>query len=160
MKKSSSGNGRVDHGKATLDPRTAAASRRTVGEMMSPDPITVREDDPMDVAVRVMEENDVSGMPVVDRQGQLVGVISQSDVVRARAVEHLWKRWPGLKVRHLMHSPALTADPEMAMDEAAALMENAHVHRLVVVGEDQLTPIGVLSMTDLVRSLAVRPTDG
>jgi len=46
------------------------------------------------------------------------------------------------------------------MEEAAQLMERAHVHRLVVVGDDQLTPIGIISTTDLVRALAHRPTDG
>ena len=101
-----------------------------------------------------------TSLPVVDRDGVLVGVISQTDIVRARAVAHLWHRWPGLRVRHLMHAPALTADRAMNMEEAAQLMERAHVHRLIVVDDDQLTPIGIISTTDLVRSLAHRPTDG
>ncbi len=90
----------------------------------------------------------------------LLGVISQADIVRARAVENLWRRWPGLRVRHLMHAPALTADRSMTMAEAAQLMERTHVHRLVVVDDDQLRPIGLISTTDLVRALARRPTDG
>ena len=87
-------------------------------------------------------------------------MISQTDIVRARAVGHLWHRWPGLRVRHLMHSPALTADRSMSLEEAAQMMERAHVHRLVVVDDDQTTPVGVISTTDLVRALARRPTDG
>jgi CBS domain-containing protein len=160
MTRTTSGNGRILRDQGDLDPGIAAAARRTVGEMMSVDPITVREDASIDTAVRLLEENDVTGLPVIDHEGLLVGVVSQSDIVRARAVAQLWSRWPGLKVRHLMHAPALTADPAMTMDEAATLMENARVHRLIVVGEDQATPIGVLSMTDLVRALAARPTDG
>ena len=132
----------------------------TVGELMTPDPIVIDESALLDDAVRLLEENEISGLPVVDRDGVLVGVISHSDVIRARAVAHLWHRWPGLRVRHLMHAPALTADRSMNMEEAAQLMERAHVHRLVVVGDDQLTPIGIISTTDLVRSLAHRPTDG
>jgi CBS domain-containing protein len=143
-----------------LDPQIAAGAMASVADLMTPDPITVDESAPVDVAVRLLEENEISGLPVVDREGLLVGVISQSDIVRARAVGHLWHRWPGLRVRHLMHSPALTADRAMTMEEAAQLMERAHVHRLVVVDEDQLTPIGVISTTDLVRALARRPTDG
>jgi CBS domain-containing protein len=143
-----------------MDPQVAAGAAATVADLMTPDPITVDESAPVDDAVRLLEENEVSGLPVVDRDGLLVGVISQSDIVRARAVGHLWHRWPGLRVRHLMHSPALTADRSMSMEEVAQLMEHAHVHRLVVVGEDQLTPIGVVSTTDLVRALARRPTDG
>jgi CBS domain-containing protein len=97
---------------------------------------------------------------VIDSDGLLVGVLSQSDIVRARSVDHLWHRWSQLRVRHLMHSPALTADRAMSMEEAAQLMERAHVHRLVIVDEDQLKPVGVISTTDLVRALARRPTDG
>ena len=137
-----------------------AAGVATVAELMTPDPVLVNEGAALDEAVRLLEENEISGLPVVDGDGLLVGVLSQTDIVRARAVEHLWKRWPGLRVRHLMHAPALTADLDMSMEEAAQLMERAHVHRLVVVDDDQLRPVGVISTTDLVRALAHRPTDG
>ena len=132
----------------------------TVGDLMTPDPIVIADGASLDDAVRLLEENEISGVPVVDADGLLVGVLSQTDIIRARAVAHLWQRWPGLRVRHLMHSPALTADRRMAMEEAAQIMERAHVHRLIVVDEDQLKPIGVISTTDLVRALAHRPTDG
>ena len=131
----------------------------TVGQLMTPGPIVVGADAPAESAVRLLEEHEISGLPVIDGDGLLVGVISESDVVRARATEHLWSRWPGLRVRHLMHAPVLTADAGMSVEEAAALMERAHVHRLVVVGDDQLRPIGVLSTSDLVRTLAHLPTD-
>ena len=132
----------------------------TVAELMTPDPIVIHDTASVDEAIRLLEENEISGLPVVDADGLLLGVISQTDIVRARAVGHLWQRWPGLRVRHLMHSPALTADAAMSLQEAAQVMEHAHVHRLVVVGDDQVTPVGVVSTTDLVRALARRPTDG
>jgi len=53
----------------------------------------------------------------------------------------------------VMHSPALTADASMNIEEAATVMEQAHVHRLVVLGPDQRSPIGVVSVGDLVRSM-------
>ena len=137
-----------------------AGTGTTVGDLMTPDPITIDEGSSLDAAVRLLEESEISGLPVVDGDGLLVGVISQSDIVRARAVEHLWQRWPGLRVRHLMHAPALTADQAMTMAEAAEMMERAHVHRLVVVDDDQSRPIGIVSTTDLVRALARRATDG
>ena len=132
----------------------------TVGELMTPDPITVLESAMLSDSIRLMEEHEISGLPVVDGDGVLVGMISETDVVRARGTEHLWHRWPGLRVRHLMHSPVVTADAQMAMGEAAQVMERAHVHRLVVVDEDQVRPVGIISTSDLVRALAHRPTDG
>lgn len=120
---------------------------------MTPDPITVRVDQSVQVAAQLLEENEISGLPVLDRSGALVGVIAESDLVRARAEPSLWSRWDSLAVRQLMHAPVLTADPEMDLQEAAALMERAHVHRLIVVADDQQTPIGVLSSSDLVRAI-------
>lgn len=131
----------------------AVRSFATVLEVMTPDPILVHADDPLQSAARLMEENEISGVPVVDEDGSLVGVLAESDLVRARATEHLWAQWPGLTVRHLMHAPALTACPDMDLEEAATLMERAHVHRLIVVDEDQTTPIGILSTSDLVRAM-------
>jgi CBS domain-containing protein len=132
----------------------------TVEDVMTPDPILVRADEPLQVAARILEENEISGVPVVDEDDALVGVLAESDLVRARATEHLWSRWPGLTVRHLMHSPALTADRSMTIEEAAIMMERAHVHRLVVVAEDQQTPIGIISTSDIVRAMVGESEDG
>ena len=158
-------NSRQGYIRLSPEPRTGGESAAgeemiSVGELMTPDPITVDEAASVDEAVRMLEENEISGLPVIDADGLLVGVISNTDIIRARAVQHLWHRWRGLRVRHLMHSPALTADRSMSMAEAAQLMERAHVHRLVVVDDDQLTPVGLISTTDVVRALARRPTDG
>jgi CBS domain-containing protein len=125
----------------------------TVEEVMTPDPIVVRADEPLQSAAKLLEENEISGVPVVDDNGTLVGVLAESDLVRARATEHLWTRWPGLSVRHLMHTPVLTADRQMTLEEAATMMERAHVHRLVVVADDQVTPVGIISTSDIVRAM-------
>ncbi len=132
---------------------TENRSGPTVEHVMTPDPITIRADEPLSAAARLLEEHEISGVPVVDEGGALVGVLAESDLVRARATEHLWSRWPGLSVRHLMHTPVLTADRSMTLEEAAMLMERAHVHRLVVVAEDQQTPIGIVSTSDIVRAM-------
>jgi CBS domain-containing protein len=125
----------------------------TVEQVMTPDPILVHADEPLQSAARRMEENEISGVPVIDENGALVGVLAESDLVRARATEHLWSRWPGLTVRHLMHAPVLTACRDMDLEEAAILMERAHVHRLIVVDDDQATPVGIISTSDLVRAI-------
>lgn len=132
---------------------TENRSGPTVEHVMTPGPITIRSDEPLSVAARLLEENEISGVPVVDEAGLLVGILSESDLVRARATEHLWSRWPGLSVRHLMHTPVLTADRSMTLEEAAVMMERAHVHRLVVVADDQQTPVGIISTSDIVRAM-------
>jgi acetoin utilization protein AcuB len=125
----------------------------TVEQVMTPDPILVHANEPLQSAAQRMEDNEVSGVPVVDENGVLVGVLADSDLVRARATKRLWATWPNLAVRHLMHAPVLTAARGMDLEEAASLMERAHIHRLIVLDDDQQTPIGVISTSDLVRAI-------
>jgi CBS domain-containing protein len=139
--------------------QTRSQPALTVGDLMTPEPIVISDGAPLADCIRLLEASEISGLPVVDSEGLLLGVITASDIVRAQATAYLWNRWPELRVRHLMHSPALTADRSMTMLEAAEIMEQAHVHRLVVVGDDQSTPIGLISTTDLVRALAGRWAD-
>jgi transcriptional regulator len=127
---------------------------RTVGELMHPDPVTIRDDEPLKDAARVMDARHVHGLPVVDGAGDLVGVVSQTDLIRARATEHLWARWPGLAVKHLMTSPAVTCRADCPVAEAVQLLETKHVHRLIVVDESGKKPVGVFSTSDVVRQLA------
>ena len=128
----------------------------TVADAMTRDPIVVRSDDPLADAARILDELHISGAPVVDSDGILVGVLSRTDLLHARATEQLWERWPGLRVRHLMHSPAITATPGTSLDEAAAIMEHERVHRLVVIVPGHDRPVGVLSTTDLVHAMLGR----
>ncbi len=124
-----------------------------VGDAMTRDPIVLREDDPLAVAAEVLDVAHISGAPVVDAKGTLVGVLSRTDLLHARATERLWERWPGLRVRHLMHWPAITVLATLSLDEAAVLMEREHVHRLVVVEPGRDRPVGILSTTDLVHAM-------
>jgi CBS domain-containing protein len=133
---------------------------RTVGEMMTRDPIVVRADAPLVEAAQLLDRHRISGLPVVDGTGALVGVVSHTDLLRARTTEHLWANWPGLAVRHLMTSPALSVGPDATVAEAAHLMERDHVHRLIVVGEDGRTPIGIIATADLVHAMAEERSNG
>ena len=126
-----------------------------VAEHMHGDPILVRADASLADAIALMDQHHVHGLPVVDPAGTLVGVISQTDLNRARSTEYLWSSWPGLAVRHLMTSPAITVRRSTPLVIAARKMERHGIHRLVVVDDtDEKVPIGVLSMTDLIHAIA------
>jgi CBS domain-containing protein len=125
----------------------------SVGTLMTNEPIVVSADAPIAEAARLLEEHGIHGLPVVDRLGGLIGVVSQTDMLRARTTQDLWERWPGLRVRHLMSTPPLTIDAHADISSAAQRMEQERVHRLVVVAPDGQTPIGIVSTTDLVRAM-------
>lgn len=127
----------------------------TVGDHMALAPIVIRSDASLTEAAALMDRHHIHGLPVVDASGALVGVLSQTDLARARATEYLWSNWPGLAVRHLMTSPAITVHRSTPLALAARKMERHRIHRLVVVDDqDETIPIGVLSMTDLVHAIA------
>ena len=129
--------------------------RRTVGECMNVEPIVIHSEASLTEAVKLIDQHQVHGLPVIDASGSLVGVISQTDLARARATEYLWSSWPGLAVRHLMSKPPITVKRSTPLVMAARLMERHSIHRLVVVDDvDERIPIGVLSMTDLIHAIA------
>ena len=131
------------------------SSTLTAGDCMAVEPIIVRADATLTEAVGLMDRHHVHGLPVIDPSGSLVGVVSQTDLARARATEYLWSSWPGLAVRHLMTTPAVTVRRSTPLVIAARKMERHAIHRLVVVDdEDERIPIGVLSMTDLIHAIA------
>ncbi len=133
---------------------------RLVGDLMTSEPTVVRADAGLAEAARLMDRQAISGLPVVDDAGRLVGVISESDLLRARATEHMWANWHSLRVKHLMTSPALTILPDQPLTIAARRMERHHVSRLVVVAPgDERLPVGVLAAADLVRAIAELPDD-
>jgi CBS domain-containing protein len=134
---------------------TKPAQQLTVADCMAVEPIVIRADASLTDAVGLMDQHHVHGLPVVDASGSLLGVISQTDLTRARATEYLWSSWPGLAVRHLMTTPPVTVKRSTPLVIAARKMERHAIHRLVVVDdEDELMPVGVLSMTDLIHAIA------
>jgi len=122
-----------------------------VGNLMTLDPIVIGPDQPVVEAERLLKTYRVSGLPVVEGHN-LVGVISQSDLVVARSSEMVGAHWERLRVRHLMTTPAITVHATATLSHAAKLMVQGHIHRLVVIGDDG-APIGVLTTLDLLRSL-------
>jgi CBS domain-containing protein len=101
-----------------------------------------------------MDAQRVHGVVVLDDEStEVVGVLSQTDLLRARASD-VWANLSGVPVRLVMTAPALTISIDADLDDATRLMKHRRVHRLVVIGHDGITPVGVLSLTDLVRVMA------
>jgi CBS domain-containing protein len=132
-----------------------AARELRVGSLMTIDPVLVDADAPAGEAERLLKTYRVSGLPVVS-EGAVAGVISQTDVVVARSSGMISGNWERVRVRHLMTSPAITVRTGTSLARAAQLMVARHIHRLVVV-DDEDVPIGVISSLDLLRMLLEDP---
>jgi CBS domain-containing protein len=126
-----------------------------VRDLMTLEPVTVRGDQPLAGADQLMRQFGVSGLPVVDQSGGLVGVLSRTDVM-ALAGDPRVEAWQGKSVAATMTAPSLTIEADAPLGEAAAKMEEHHVHRLVVVEAQGGRPVGILSTADIVRAVASR----
>lgn len=130
--------------------------RLAVADVMTMDPVTVDVDARVEAAEQLLAAYRISGLPVVDAAGHLVGVLSRTDLFLEGGVvlsQLVRGRASGLRVGEVMSSPPLTVGLSATLIEAARIMRDERIHRLVVVNE-QDEPIGVLSATDYVTLIA------
>jgi CBS domain-containing protein len=126
---------------------------------MTTSPVVVSESDSVEQVADLLAGFEITGLPVVDDADRLVGVISQTDLVRARGSILPSTGWRGLIVRDLMTAPAKTILGSASLEEAARVMAAEHIHRLVVV-DGRRSPIGVISEGDIIREMADSCYDG
>jgi CBS-domain-containing membrane protein len=118
---------------------------RRVFDLMTPTVVSVQRDTTFKEIARLLDEFDITAVPVVDEDDRPVGVVSEADLLRSRN-----SRGRVNTAVDLMHHPAITAEPEWNVVRAARVMEKHKIKRLPVVdGEGRL--IGVLSRSDLLQ---------
>lgn len=139
---------------------------RTVADVMTSRVHVASPSTPFKLLVRLIEENKVSAIPIVDHQGIPVGVVSESDLLlkeRRSELEaepnilHLRRRHErevaksgGLVASDLMTAPPITVRASATLTSAARLMQQRRIRRLVVV--DDLGRInGIVSQSDLLQ---------
>jgi CBS domain-containing protein len=139
-----------------------------VREIMTENVLTVSPDTPLTVVAARLLEYGVSGFPVVDEDGRVIGVVSETDILyKERSVPerdglvdwltHYPDDPPTAKLaartaREAMSTPAVTIVPERHVSDAAALMLDLRIDRLPVVIGGLLA--GIVTRTDIVRAFA------
>lgn len=143
-----------------------APTLSTVEEIMARDVIAVRPDTSLQTATELMLEHAISGMPVVDEEGRLAGMLSKTDLVRHRLAdedEAIVARLPNgqhlledTTVEEVMTRQVLTVPEGASLAEAAKIMVNAGVHRVPVLSASGALA-GLISTSDIVRWVAGLP---
>ena len=127
-----------------------------VADLMTIDPVVISVDASIEEAEELLRHNRITGLPVVDLSGRLVGVISQTDLLylAVPAIQALIRhRERGVRVGEVMSSPPVTIDGSATVRDAARRMNDERLHRLVAV-DDHGRPTGVVSAMDFVALAA------
>jgi CBS domain-containing protein len=144
----------------------------TAADLMTEPVMTIPQETALREAARLLSQSSISGAPVVDAAGQCVGVLSSSDFVTwakeggdpgkkggATCFIAPWGEWiniedsPDSEIRYFMTVQPVTAAPETPIGELAQKMVDAHIHRLLVV-VDQNRPRGIVTSTDILAAVA------
>lgn len=126
-----------------------------VQEFMTTDVVTATPDEPAWRAGEEMVRLEISGLPVVDAERQIVGVLSQIDLIRALRRGLDLRTTP---VERLMQPYTKFVTPETDIDTAIDIMDQWQIHRLPVCRDGRL--VGIITRGDVLRILlfATRPT--
>jgi CBS domain-containing protein len=140
-------------------------------DVMSRNILSVGRDAAIAEAIRLMLDNRISGLPVIDTAGRLVGILTEGDLLRRSetGTERHRPRWleilmgpgrlageyvrtHGRKVEEIMTRDLVSVTPDTPLDEIVALMERRRIKRVPVLEGD--IPVGIVSRADLLRALA------
>jgi CBS domain-containing protein len=143
-------------------------------DVMSKEPVCIELGTSLRDVARAFDQNQISGAPVIDGGGRLVGVVSRTDLVHRFLDDSLahdprtladffsggidddeapMESEPVVNVEEFMTDSPVTAPPTATLRELAKLMGDAHVHRVIIVDPSRI-PIGIVTSLDLVRALA------
>jgi CBS domain-containing protein len=141
-----------------------------VDDVMTRDVVVVRPEIPLREVARLLAARGVSGLPVVDGRGSVLGVVSEADVLarvdgvarsRPRLLsllspsgrDEVRRKLSARTAGEAMTRPAVTIGASASTSAAAALMVSRGVNRLPVVGEARRL-VGIVARSDLVRAFA------
>lgn len=140
-------------------------------EIMTRNVVTVGRETPVVQAIRAMLDNHVSGLPVLDDDGKLAGILTEGDLLRRgeTGTERHRPRWlevlmgpgrmaaeyirtHGRRVGGIMTENVFSVPPDTSLEEIVQLMERRRIKRVPVIEGDVL--VGIVSRADLLRALA------
>jgi CBS domain-containing protein len=142
-----------------------------VSDVMTSPVLTIEAESPLLQAVQIMLARNISGLPVVDKQGKLVGMVTEGDLLRRaetatqrrrpRWLEYLigpgrladeYTRSHGRKVDDVMTPDPMTVTEQTPLDEVVRIMEKHRIKRLPVMRGRDL--VGIVSRANLLHGLA------
>ncbi len=142
-------------------------------DIMTTDVITVAPEATVEEVAKIITDRGVSGVPVVDSNGKLVGIVTEGDIIARSKKLHIpthfqllggviylegtkklekdLQKMVAFQVKDLMTAKVFTVSPEAPVEEIATIMTEERVNRIPVVEHGKL--VGIISRADIVRTL-------
>jgi acetoin utilization protein AcuB len=127
-----------------------------VGERMTRDPVVIHDDTPIDEAMKVMRDNKVRRLPVLNKKGALVGIVSERDLLYASpspatslSIYELHYLLSRIEVAGVMTKEVITVTEDTPLEEAARIMADNKIGGLPVMSDGEL--VGIITETDLFK---------
>ena len=143
-------------------------------DLMTPDVVTVPPETPVMAMARLLADRGISAVPVVDKDGKVLGIVTEADLIRRLAGEEdrpaswfgtlfadpasqaeRYARTHGVTARDLMTEKVVSVAPDTTAAHVAHMMEEQKIRRVVVVEGEKLK--GIVSRADLLRALVAPP---
>lgn len=121
-----------------------------VRDLMTPRVECIDADQTIEAAAQRLRDLDVGALPVQGRDGSLVGMLTDRDIVVRGVAEGRDAR--SERVGAVVSGPPLTIDPEATIEDAIVLMKGRRIRRLPVLSEGRL--VGILAQADVARYYA------
>jgi CBS domain-containing protein len=112
-------------------------------EIMTQPVIAVTPSTPVRSLAKILNKNRISGVPVLDKRGRVVGIVSEQDLLSKR----------GAQVKSIMSETVIGVNEDTSVEEIASLMATRKVKRLPVMRGQQLA--GIVSRADIIRAMAM-----
>ncbi|WP_338825087.1 A-adding tRNA nucleotidyltransferase [Moorella humiferrea] len=114
-------------------------------DIMTKDVITISAYAPIYELTKLLAENDISGVPVCDESGKVIGMVSEADLIALKN---------GSRVVDIMNPEVIAVSPETPVEEVAAVLHTKKIKRVPVYEKDQM--VGIISRADIVAAMAKR----
>jgi acetoin utilization protein AcuB len=127
-----------------------------VGERMTRNPVIIHDDTPIDEAMKIMRDNKVRRLPILNKKGALVGIVSERDLLYASpspatslSIYELHYLMSKITVAEVMTKKVITVTEDTPLEEAARIMADNKIGGLPVVSNGEL--VGIITETDLFK---------
>lgn len=129
-------------------------------DLMETEVLTLGEDDPVDAAVDRLVDSHLHGAPVVNAEGEVVGIVSPWDLYFATMTKAGGSGAAAgrLRVRDIMTSPPVSASEETEIVDLCEMMYRLRIHRIPILRRGKLA--GIVSSLDICRAVATRQKTG